>query len=413
MNAEITELISTISKEKNLAINLVEDMVKESFVYAARKYLNTDKFIDVVINRDTGEIGMTLRVDVVDEVDEDDNYEHEMFLEEAQEFEPSAQIDDTLEVEVSYEEFGRNIILSVKQMIMQKIRDAERKKIFEDYQGRVGDLISGTIQQIDRGTILVNLGRTEALLPVREQIPGERFRQGDPIRAYMLEVADNASGAQVILSRTHPQFLSKLFELEVPEIYDRIVSIHAVARDPGKRAKIAVSSKDERIDPVGACVGMKGNRVQGIVRELGNERIDIVHWHDNREIFIRRTFNPVEIINIHYVGTRKAIIVVDPEDLAMAIGKGGQNIRLASRLVGLQLDIYSTDEFNNFTPEDRDALLTATNEDYEIEEEIIEIEEDGESAPIGPDEEYEIVEVEVDENGQEIVKEEKAAKGDE
>ncbi|OGJ87133.1 MAG: transcription termination factor NusA [Candidatus Raymondbacteria bacterium RifOxyA12_full_50_37] len=375
MTFEINELIQQISKEKNISQHIVEETIKSAFATAAKKYLGLDKFIDVKINRQTGEIDVALVVDVVEQINEE-KAEHEVLLAEAQQIEPDVQIGDRLMREITLDEFGRNIILSIKQMVVQRIRDLERQKVFEDYKDRVGELITGSVQQVDRGIILVNLGRTEAIIPLKEQIRGEKYRQGDTIRAYILEVDEGSSGAQVILSRTHPSFLIKLFELEVPEIYDKIVEIKGVARDPGKRAKIAVYSKDERIDPVGSCVGMKGNRVQAIVRELNNERIDIIHWHENVDVYLRRCFHPSEIKKLFYVGDEKVVVIVRQDDLAQAIGKGGQNVRLASKLIKKQLDVFGGDDFEKMTDDEKDAVLTSGMGASDKEEEIEVVVED-------------------------------------
>ncbi len=364
MNLDVNELIMQISKEKNISQGVVEDTIKGAFVTAAKRYLELDKFIDVKINRVTSGIEIQLVVNVVDAYTEG-NEEKEMLLEEAQEIEPDVEVGDQIVRDITLDEFGRTIILSIKQMVVQRIRDLERRKIFEDYKDRVGELITGSVQQVDRGIILVNLGRTEAIIPPNEQIRGEKYRQGDTIRAYILKVDDGTSGAQVILSRTHPQFLVKLFELEVPEIYDKIVEIKGVARDPGKRAKIAVYSKDDRIDPVGSCVGMKGNRVQAIVRELSGERIDIVHWNDNLDVYVKRAFQPSEVKKIYFVGDNKIVSIVQQENLAQAIGKSGQNIRLVSKLLKKQIDVFGTDDFAKMSEEEREAALTKGMQDSE------------------------------------------------
>ena len=240
--------------------------------------------------------------------------ERYMLVGEAQEYNPDATAGDYLEMEIPIENFGRAAIQSAKQILLQKVRDAERDKIFEDYQHRIGTLVSGSVQQVDRGNILVNLGKTEGIIPLKEQIRKERYRQGDTIRAFIANVSTNTKGPQILLSRTHPDFLAELFKLEVPEIYDGIVIIRGVARDPGYRAKIAVSTKDDRIDPVGACVGMKGNRVQAIVRELSNERIDIIHWSDDPHSYIRRALSPANIKQITEIGDGRVVIIVGDED---------------------------------------------------------------------------------------------------
>jgi N utilization substance protein A len=262
-------------------------------------------------------------------------------------------------MEIPIENFGRAAIQSAKQILLQKVRDAERDKIFEDYQHRIGTLVSGTVQQVDRGNILVNLGKTEGIIPLKEQIRKERYRQGDTIRAYIANVSTNTKGPQILLSRTHPEFLAELFKLEVPEIYDGIVQIKAVARDPGFRAKIAVTTKDDRIDPVGACVGMKGNRVQAIVRELSNERIDIIHWSDDQATYIRRALSPANLKQISDIGDGRVVVIVGDEDLSQAIGRGGQNVRLASKMIGKELDIYGQTEFGNMPPEEKEVLFKA------------------------------------------------------
>jgi len=223
--------------------------------------------------------------------------------------------------------------------------------------------VTGTVQQIDRGNILVNLGRTEAMLPYREQIRRERHRQGETIRACIADVKDNVKGPQVLISRACPEFLARLFEIEVPEIFDKTVRIVKVVRDPGHRSKIAVTTSDERVDPVGACVGMRGNRVQAIVRELSNERIDIVNWTPEISLLVRRVFSPAEIRRVHEVDEKRIVVIVREEDLAQAIGKEGQNIRLASRLIDREIDMYGDDEFNGLTEDQRTAILEGRSQE--------------------------------------------------
>jgi N utilization substance protein A len=229
--------------------------------------------------------------------------------------------------------------------------------VFADYSERKGELVTGTVQQIDKGNILVNLGRTEALLPFKEQIRKERYRQGDPIRGCIVEVKNNPKGPQVVISRTAPEFLARLFELEVPEIFDKTVKIVKVVRDPGFRSKIAVTTSDDRVDPVGACVGMRGNRVQAIVRELSNERIDIINWTEELSLLVRRVFSPAEVKRVVPVSEKKIVVIIREDDLAQAIGKEGQNIRLASKMIEKDIDVYGDEEFAAFTEEERTAIL--------------------------------------------------------
>lgn len=367
METDILENLSLIAKTKNLDNGVVVSTLQQALVNAARKYLNIQKNIEADIDPQAGELHVYLRVTVVEDYPDvspemtaeevaaiDERY---MLVGEAAEYNEEAVAGDYLEMEIPVENFGRAAIQAAKQMLLQKVRDAEREKIFEDYQHRVGTLVSGSVQQVDRGNILINLGKTEGIIPLKEQIRKERYRQGDTIRAVIASVSTNTKGPQVLLSRTHPDFLARLFELEVPEINDGVVIIRGVARDPGFRAKIAVSTRDERIDPVGACVGMKGNRVQAIVRELSNERIDIIHWSEDIHVYIRRSLSPANIRQITDIGDGRVVVIVADEDLSQAIGRGGQNVRLASKMVGRELDIYGQTEFDNMPTEERDSLL--------------------------------------------------------
>jgi len=283
-----------------------------------------------------------------------------MLERDAQQYRPDIRVGQKLEVEIPIAAFGRAAIAVAKQSLTQKVREVERQRVYDDYRDRIGTIVTGTVQQVDRGDILVNLGRTEAVVPSREQIRKERYRQGDSIRAYICDVAQNSKGPQVVLSRTHPEFLAKLFELEVPEIYDEIVEIRAVARDPGFRAKIAVFSRDERIDPVGACVGMKGNRVQAIVRELSNERVDIIHWTDDLAVYVKRLFSPADVKKVLTCEDNRVVVVVSNEDLSLAIGRSGQNVRLSSKLLGKEIDVYGEEDFGALTEEQREDVVKAT-----------------------------------------------------
>jgi transcription termination/antitermination protein NusA len=247
---------------------------------------------------------------------------------------------------LDFADFGRNAIQTAKQILIQRVREAERERTYAEFSGRVGQIESGIVQQISHGDIILNLGRTEAAIPFKEQIRRERYRQGDTVRGYIYEILKVSRGPQILLSRTHPEFLKKLFAIEVPEIGEGIVQIHSVAREPGERAKIAVSSRDERVDPVGACVGVKGSRVQAIVRELSGERIDIVPWSDAPELFIGRALSPATVTRVIVDRRRKhAMVLVGEDQLSLAIGKSGQNTRLAVQLTGWGLDIITEAEY--------------------------------------------------------------------
>ena len=281
---------------------------------------------------------------VVEEIDDPDT---DIALEEAQiEFGDEVEVGDEVRWELPLEDFGRNAILVAKQILVQKVREAERAQIFEEYKDRVNEIIVGTVQQVDRGNVLVNLGRTEALMPYREQIRGEKLHQGKTVRAFIIEVLDSAKGPQVILSRSHPGFLKALFEQEVPEIQEGIVEIKAVAREPGTRSKIAVVSNDDRVDPVGSCVGMKGSRVQAVTRELAGERVDIVPWSAEPSLLISRALSPAIVSNIILHRERgEATVVVNEDQLSKAIGKEGKNVRLAAKLTEWKIDLVSAREY--------------------------------------------------------------------
>jgi N utilization substance protein A len=270
----------------------------------------------------------------------------EVSREEAKQIEPKAKLGDEVEVEVGFDEFGRNAIIAAKQILIQRVREAERERIFEEYKDKIETIVTGGVQQIEKGHLLVNLGRAEGIIPPKEQIPKERYRQGDRIKALILDVQKTAKGPQIILSRAHPNFLKRLFELEVPEIYERIVEIKVIAREPGERSKIAVSSIDNRVDPVGACVGVKGTRVQSIVRELSSERIDIVPFSPDPETFATRALAPAKVVHIDtYHDDNSMTIVVEDDRLSLAIGRAGQNARLAAKLTGWKINILSESEY--------------------------------------------------------------------
>jgi len=349
---DIAASISAVTKEKSISMDLVLETLKDALATAARKYLGELINVEVKVDREKGTLEVYTRQTVVEQVEDP---ETQIILDDARDIDENIQIGDELIQELDIDQFGRMAIQTAKQVILQRVREAEREKIFADYSERIGELVTGTVQQIEKGNILVNLGRTEALLPYKEQIRKEHYRQGDNIRACIHEVKNNLKGPQVIISRTCPEFLARLFELEVPEIFDKTVKIIKVVRDPGHRSKIAVSTSDSRVDPVGACVGMRGNRVQAIVRELSNERIDIINWTDELSLLVRRVFAPAEVKRVVPVGDSKIVVVIREEDLAQAIGREGQNIRLASKMLDREIDVFGDEEFANMTDEQRTA----------------------------------------------------------
>lgn len=372
----LIEALKAVVDVKNIDDSIVEDSLKEALITAARKYLNIDKHFDVNIDKETGEISIALVVDIVDDYPDYDPSldaatvqemdEHYMLVEQARDVNPDVQAGDHLEMELPVSAFGRQAIQTAKQFLIQHIRDAERNKIVETYRDRIGSIVNGEVLRNESRNAIVSIGRqTEAVLPFKEQLPKERFQQGSSVKAVIKDVAESAkNGAQVILSRTSPMFLYELFRQEVPEIFDGSVEIKGVVRDPGYRAKISVAAHDSRIDPVGACVGMKGARVQAIVRELGNERIDIVHWDPDLITFIRHALSPANIVKYFEVpGTRRVVVIVAVDDLAQAIGRSGQNVKLAAELVEHDLDVFGEAEWSSKSDEERERILTPTRED--------------------------------------------------
>lgn len=356
MAFDMIEAMTLIAREKNIDFDVVVETLEASLLAAAKKkYVFTDN-ITFKFDRKSNELSMMATKKVVTQV-VDPNIE--ISLNDAKEIDPEAEIGDDLDIYLDYEsEFGRNAINSAKQILIQKIREAEHERIYAEYIDKVGTLVTGVVQQIDKGTVIVNLGRGEAILPVKEQIPREKFRQGDRIRAYINDVQKTPRGPQIVLSRVNNEFLRALFALEVPEIYEKVIEIRAIAREPGERAKIAVYSSDERIDPVGACVGIKGVRVQSIVRELNNERIDIVPFSGNPEVFVTRALAPAKVIHMEVYDLEKKITVaVEDEKLSLAIGRNGQNARLASKLTGWKVNIMSETEYDDNKRREAEMLV--------------------------------------------------------
>ena len=342
-NFNILEALSQIAREKNVDRDLVVQTLAEALISAAkRRYGNTENF-EVKIDSESGQMEVVARKIVVEEINEPSL---EITLPEALELDAEAQLGSEVVERLDFADFGRNAIQTAKQILIQRVREAEREYIYTQFSGRSGQIESGIVQQISRGDIVLNLGRAEAAIPYKEQIRRERYRQGDAVRGYIYEVLKSSRGPQVLLSRTHPEFLRKLFAIEVPEIAEGIVEIHAVSREPGERAKIAVSSSDERVDPVGACVGVKGSRVQAVVRELSGERIDIVPWSEEPEVFVSRALSPAVVSRVIVDHRRHhATVIVDGTQLSLAIGKSGQNSRLAVQLTGWGLDIITEEEY--------------------------------------------------------------------
>ena len=343
MQQELARVIEQVSKEKGIDRSIVVQAVENAMLSAAKKVIGGDMRIEAQYNPEIGEVELFKILTVVEQVT---NAELEIALADARRnLDPEAQLGDEL-LEKLAQSYGRIAAQAAKQNLIQRLRDAERDIIYNEFKDRKGELThSGIVQRFEKKNIIVNLGRTDAILPEKEQIPRERYRQGDRIRAFILDVEMGGKGPQIVLSRTHPGFLIKLFEQEVPEIYEGIVEVKGAAREPGGRAKIAVVSHDQDVDPVGACVGMKGTRVQSVVQELRGEKIDIVHWTPDPAEFVVRAMAPSRVAKIVMDEDAHSMEVVVPDDqLSLAIGKKGQNVRLASRLSGWNLEVRSEAE---------------------------------------------------------------------
>src|SRR6266404_5153606 len=357
MLPDLNRVIEQVSKEKGIDRQIIVKALEEAMLSAAKKTFGHEKSIEATFNPELGEVELFEIKTVVDNVEDPEN---QVTLAAARvKLDPDAEVGDELLAKLSAEKFGRIAAQAAKQNIIQRVRDAERDIIYNEFKGRKGELFSGIVQRFEKKNIIVNLGRTDAILPEKEQIPRERYRQGDRIRAYILEVEMSSKGPQIVLSRTHPGFLMKLFEQEVPEVYEGIVEVKGAAREPGGRAKIAVISNDTDVDPVGACVGMRGTRVQAVVQELRGERIDIVLWRSDPAEYVCRALAPAQVSKIIMDEDGRAMEVIVPDDqLSLAIGKKGQNVRLAAHLTGWKLDLRSESEAEDEARRAR-ASLTA------------------------------------------------------
>ncbi len=352
---DLKRVIEQVSREKGISREVLITTLKEAVDSAARKKLGARADIEVHYDEKTGEIEVFQFKEVVSHVVDPDI---ELTFEEGRKYDQDCEKGDSLGLKIDTALFGRIAAQSAKQVIIQKMKEAERNAVYENFIHKKGEIINGIVQRVDRGNIIVNLGQAEAVLSPREQIPRENYRRGDRIRAYVLDVLEEARGAQVILSRTHPEFLVKLFTTEVPEIAESIVTIQGAAREPGIRSKVAVSSNESDVDPVGACVGMKGNRVQNIVQELRGEKIDIIQWNPDVAKFVCNALAPAEILRVIIDEDNRSMQIIVPDEfLSIAIGKNGQNVRLACRLTGWHLDVMSEEEYSHELKKGYESLM--------------------------------------------------------
>ncbi len=339
---ELLQIAEAVAREKSIDRNIVITAMEDAIAKAARSRYGSETEVKAEINSKTGELRLSRHMLVVETVE---NPSNQIGLEEARRHNPAAQIGDTIADALPPLEYGRIAAQSAKQVIVQKVREAERDRQYQEYKDRIGDIVNGIVKRVEYGNVVVDLGRGEAIVRRDEMLPRETMRNGDRIRAFIYDVRREARGPQIFLSRTHPQFMAKLFAQEVPEIYDGIVEVKAVARDPGSRAKIAVISRDSSVDPVGACVGMRGSRVQAVVNELQGEKIDIIPWSPDIATFVVNALAPAEVAKVVLDEDRERIEVVVPDQqLSLAIGRRGQNVRLASQLTGWDIDILTEQE---------------------------------------------------------------------
>ena len=366
MSAELIYALNQIEKEKGISKDMLIEAIEAALISAYKRNFGVVQNVKVAIDRMTGDVKV-FALKKVTESPENDLLE--ISIEEARSINKDFQIDDNVEVEVTPRDFGRIAAQTAKQVIVQRIREAERNMIFDEFANREGDIITGIIQRIERRTVMIDLGKAEAILPVTEQTPTEEYRMNDRIKTYITEVKKTVKGPQIFVSRTHPGLVKMLFELEVPELHNGLVEIRSIAREPGSRTKIAVYSKDDNVDPVGACVGQRGTRVQAVVDELRGEKIDIIKWSNNPKEFISSSLSPSKVMRVDIDEEQKTARVVVPDyQLSLAIGKEGQNARLAAKLCGWKIDIKSESQMLQSM-----GIINAENsDDEEIQTEHLE-----------------------------------------
>jgi len=354
--------IEQIGREKGIDPETIILAVEEAMVTASKKFYRTEENLVASLDRETGSIEVYASKMVVDEVEDELN---ELTLEQAKKFDPECEVGSEIQIPKSTDGLGRIAAQTAKQVIYQKVREAERENVYNEYTGRIGEIINGSIKRFERKDIIIDLGKTEALLPYTEQCKMENYNQGDRIRAVIIDVLQMSKGPQIIVSRTDASLVMKLFEMEVPEIYDGTVILKNAVREPGDRAKVAVVSRDGDIDPVGACVGMKGSRVQAIIRELRKEKIDIVEWSTEPAVFASNALNPAKVSKVTVVDSEEKVleVIVDESQLSLAIGKKGQNVRLAAKLIGWKIDIKSEEDKRKEVEEEMQKMASPETSD--------------------------------------------------
>lgn len=383
MSAELIHALEQIEKDKGISKEILIDAIETALITAYRRNFGSAMNVEVYIDRLTGDVRVFALKNIVETVTDPST---ELSLEQAKQFGAEFEVGDVVEVEVTPRKFGRIAAQTAKQVVMQRIREAERGIIYEEFSSKEDDIVSGVITRFERKNVIVDLGRAEAILPPSEQIPGEVYNVHDRLKAYVLNVKKTNKNPQIFISRTHPGLVKRLLELEVPEIHDGTVEIKTIAREPGSRTKIAIFSKNENVDPVGACVGQKGSRIRAIVEELRGEMLDVIKWSSNAEEYIASSLSPAKVIRVDVDEENKVARVIVPDfQLSLAIGKEGQNARLAAKLTGWKIDIKSESQLRaqieqkllNFNPEDSEIEI---NDESEFEPESLFIDDIGYNA---------------------------------
>ncbi len=363
MNIDFLEALKDLEKEKGITVDVLLEAIEAALLSAYKRNFGSLQNARVHLDRETGDFRVFTQQIVKEQVEDP---RQEITLEDAQKINPNYELGDIVETEVTPRNFGRIAAQTAKQVVVQRIREAERNIIFEEFANREGDIVTGVVQRIEQKNVYIELGKTEAILAPSEQMPGEEYRQGGRIKIYIIEVRKTTKGPQILVSRTHPGLLKRLFEMEVPELLDGVIELKGVAREAGARSKIAVYSKDDNVDPVGACVGPKGMRVQNIVNELNGEKIDIIKWNTDPSKFVASSLSPAKVVAVEIWEEEKVARVIVPDyQLSLAIGKEGQNARLAAKLTGWKIDIKSESQMREIYPDEYSDLF---ENEYENEE---------------------------------------------
>ncbi len=358
MNADFLEALRDLEKEKGISVDILLEAIEAALLSAYKRNFGSLQNARVHIDRETGDFKVYTQRAVKEQVEDQ---RQEITVEDAHKINPNYELGDIVETEVTPRNFGRIAAQTAKQVVVQRIREAERNIIFEEFANREGDIVTGVVQRLEQKNVFIELGKTEAILAPSEQMPGEEYRQGGRIKVYIIEVRKTTKGPQILVSRTHPGLLKRLFELEVPELLEGVVELKGVAREAGARSKLAVYSKDDNVDPVGACVGPKGMRVQNIVNELSGEKIDIIKWNPDPSKFVASSLSPAKVVAVEIWEEEKVARVIVPDyQLSLAIGKEGQNARLAAKLTGWKIDIKSESQMREIYPDEYGVLFEET-----------------------------------------------------